>query len=196
MDQSTDQIRREIDLNRQGAAEKIDQIQAQVQDTADQLRSNVQGGVEDTIDSVKGAVDETMQGVKQGIENFDVRQTIEERPLVALGAALISGFVLGGMMGGDDHRRAGGTSYATDPGRVSHARNGGSGSLGQTMRTAMQKTGLDETVSNAAAALIGSVTDQVKDTIDRNFPGFADKMQTARQAPGGLAGKTRETRTV
>jgi len=193
MDQSTDQIRREIDRDRQGAADKLDQIQTQVQDTADQVRSNVQGGVEDTIDTVKGAVEDTVQGVKQGVENFDLRQSIEERPLVALGAALVGGFVLGGMMGGDNHRSGGG-SYATEGSHAAHG--GGSGSLGQTLQAAMRKTGLDDTVSNAAAALIGSVTDQVRETIDRNFPGFADKMQTAQQAPGGFAEKSRETQSV
>jgi ElaB/YqjD/DUF883 family membrane-anchored ribosome-binding protein len=202
MDQSTDQIRQEIDANRQGAAEKIDQLQTQVQDSAQQVRENVQGSVEDTVQTVKGAVDDTVLSVKEGVENFDLRQQIEARPLVSLGAAFIGGFVLGGILGGDDHRQ-GGQQYNGSPQysggqHQQHAdgRDGGSGSLATSVRSAIQKTGLDDTLSNATAALIASVTDQVKETIDRNFPGFTDKMQTAQQAPGGIAEKSREAQSV
>ena len=194
MDQSTDQIRQEIDANRQGAAEKIDQLQTQVQDSAQQVRENVQGSVEDTVQTVKGAVDDTVLSVKEGVENFDLRQQIEARPLVSLGAAFIGGFVLGGILGGDDHRQ-GGQQYNGSQ-QYSGGQHGGSGSLGTSVRSAIQKTGLDDTLSNATAALIASVTDQVKETIDRNFPGFTDKMQTAQQAPGGVAEKSREAQSV
>ena len=51
-------------------------------------------------------------------------------------------------------------------------------------------------ISNAAAAMLGSMTDQLKETLDRNFPGFADKMQTAQEKPGGFAEKARETQST
>lgn len=195
MGQSTDQIRQEIDMNRQNAADKIDQIQSQIENTADQLRSGVQDSAQQVRDQVKGTIDDTVETMKQ---SMDMRQQIEERPLVALGAALVGGFVLGGLMGGDDHERPRG-EYTRHDGNgrdryPSSSQQGGS--LGHTIRSAMQKTGLDDTISNAAAALIGSVTDQVRETIDRNFPGFSDKMQTAQHSPGGFAEKTRETQSV
>ena len=60
------------------------------------------------------------------------------------------------------------------------------------IRTAVQKTGIEDTISNAAAALLGSVTDQLKNTLDQNFPGFADKMTNAQSSSGGFAEKSRE----
>jgi hypothetical protein len=63
-------------------------------------------------------------------------------------------------------------------------------------RSALQKTGLEDTISNAAAAMLGSVTDQLKETLDQNFPGFAGKMQTVQEKPGGFAAKAREAQST
>ncbi len=38
---------------------------------------------------------------------------------------------------------------------------------------------------------MGNVTEQLKESVDRNFPGFADKMSNAQQQPGTLSEKTR-----
>jgi uncharacterized protein YjbJ (UPF0337 family) len=200
MGESTDQIRQEIDQHRTSAAARIDQLQRQVEGTAEGLRSDVQDtaeglitGVQDTAEQVReqvsGVVDDTLQSVK---ENFDLRQTIEQRPLVALGAALIGGFVLGGLTddgGNRQHSSHGGVSTGSHSG-------GGSGSqLGSSLRSAIQKTGIEDTISSAAAAFIGSLGDQLKDTVDRNMPGFADKMQSAKETPGTFADKARETQS-
>ncbi len=184
MGQSTDQIRQEIDQKRDDAAGKIDQLETQVKDTADQLKSGVQDTTEQIIDQVKGTVEDSVETVKQSVQNVDFRQQIEERPLVALGVALVGGFVLGGMMGG------GGQQQSSSGGQRGSSQSGSSMSSG--IRSVVQNTGLEDTFSNAASALVGSLTDQVKDTIDRSFPGFADRMQTTKETPGGFVQKTRE----
>ena len=40
--------------------------------------------------------------------------------------------------------------------------------------------------------MLGSVTEQLKQTMDRNMPGFAEKMDTAKHQPGTVMDKTRE----
>lgn len=201
MGQSTDQIRREIDQSRMDAADKIDQLQTQVQDTAQDVRDNVQGTAEDVIDQVKDTVDETVESVKQ---NLDLRQHIEQRPLLSLGVALVGGFVLGGLTSGsNDHGGHGyqsGQPYRAEggayPGSAYSSHSSGSsassGAVAQGLRTAVQKTGLEETISSAAAALIGSLTDQMKTSLDDHFPGFTSKMETAQESSGDFAKKTRE----
>lgn len=196
MGQSTDQIRQEIDQNRDNAAQKIDQLQSQVQGTADQMRSNVQDTAEQMIDQVKGTVDDTVASVK---ENFDLKKQVEERPLVSLGVALVGGFLLGGLTGGGgghqggqyqgSGRHEGGYQYGEPRQYASHQQ---SGALANGLRSAVQKTGLEDTISNAAAALLGTVTDQLKSTLDQNFPGFADKMGTAQKSSGDFSEKARE----
>ena len=109
---------------------------------------------------------------------------------MSVGAALLGGFVLGSLMGGEEHHRQQSGSYtganSTGSGHdVSGIMNG--------VRGAAQKSGLEDTVSNAAAALMGSVTDQLKDMLDRSFPGFSDKLDTAQHQQGSLADKTRAT---
>jgi len=162
------------------AADKIDQLRDQVQGSADQMRGQVQDTVEQVKDQVKGTVDDTIQTVK---ESIDFKQQIEERPLVALGVAFFGGILLGGMTGGGKQQ----SGYPQSSGNQNSSSGGGSGA----MRSAMQRSGLEDTISNAAAALMGSVTDQLKNTLDKNFPGFADKMQSAQQKPGDFAEKSR-----
>jgi uncharacterized protein YjbJ (UPF0337 family) len=184
MGESTDQIRREIDESRQSAADKIDQIQNQVTGTADQMTASVQETAEHLREQVTGTVEDSIQTVK---ENLDIRQAIEERPLLAVGAALIGGFVLGGLTGGDhDHRPSQGSTMPA----ASHSGASGS-SLGSGLRAAIQKSGIEDTLSNAAAAFVGGLSDQLKETLDRNMPGFADKMSTAQETPGDFADKAR-----
>lgn len=189
MGQSADQIRQEIDQHRDDAADKIDQLQSQVQGTTEQVRDQVQDSVEQVVEQVKGTVDDTIQQVKQSV---DFHKQIEERPLVVLGAAVLGGFFLGGMMGGGG-KGGGNQSQQWGQGSSSSA-NHGSATSG--MRTVIKKSGLEDTISNAGAALLGSVTDQLKSTLDRNFPGFSDKLQTAQSKPGSFAEKAHETQTV
>jgi len=180
-------------------------LQSQVLGTADEMRSNVQGTAEQVIDQVKGTVDDTVESMKQ---SFDLKKQVEERPLVSLGVALVGGFLLGGMTGGGGggHQQrqqyggyyAGGQhegGYQSGEARQysSHQQSGGAGASG--IRSAFQKTGIEDTISNAAAALLGSVTDQLKSTLDQNFPGFADKMNTAQDSSGEFADKTREAQS-
>lgn len=182
MGQSSDELREEINQRRNDAADKIDQLQDQFQSTTDDLRHQA----EETVDQVKGqvrdTVDDTIETVK---EHLDLREQVEERPLVSLGVALIGGFVLGGMLGGggggDRHR----PNYGSEQ---DHA----GGGLGHTMRHAFKSSGLEETFSNAAAAMMGSVTDEVTRVIDRNIPGFSRKMEQARHTSGSTMDKARQ----
>ncbi|HYI26021.1 MAG TPA: hypothetical protein VD767_11480, partial [Thermomicrobiales bacterium] len=138
---------------------------------------------------VTGTMEDTIQTVK---ESFDFRQAIEERPLLAVGAAFIGGFVLGGLTGGEDdhHSRSQGSTSAS-------AMQGGSSgsSLGRGLRAAIQKSGIEDTLSSAAAAFVGGLSDQLKDTLDHNMPGFADKMSTAQENPGDFADKARQAQS-
>lgn len=201
MGQSSDELRQEIDQRRHDAERKINDLQGQIQGTADDLRSQVQGTASDLKSSaqetveelrtqVQGTVEDTLQTVK---ENVDIEHFVQERPLVSLGAALIGGFVLGGMLGGDDDdggHRSSSDSYQHSGERQS--RGGGSSSnLKHQLRSALKSSGLEETFNNATAAMMGSLTEQLKQTVDRNMPGFASKMDTAKQTEGSVMDKSR-----
>ena len=48
-------------------------------------------------------------------------------------------------------------------------------------------------MSNAAAAMMGSVTEQIKGMLDQSFPGFSDKLDTAQNKQGSFTDKARVT---
>jgi ElaB/YqjD/DUF883 family membrane-anchored ribosome-binding protein len=203
MGKSSDQLREEIDAQRNETGAKIDNLQTQLQDqvegtrqqvtdtasqvadTVTHVREEAQAMVSDTVDSVKQSVESSMQ-------NFDLEKMVQERPLVAAGAAMLAGFLLGGMLGGDDN-----SSNRYSGSHSSGAETTGSGSsamgLGHSMREAAKKSGLEDTISNAGAALMGTMTDQLKQMVDRNFPGFSDKLDTAVNQDGSFKEKVSAT---
>lgn len=191
MGKSSDELRQEIDESRRDATAKIDQLQNEVQGTAEDLRTQATGAAEDVREQVNSTVNDTIDSVK---ENVNIEEMVQQRPLVSVGAALIGGFILGGMLGGGG---GGGQSrhsgYSQGGSSSDYSGGSGGGGLGDSVRDAFRKSGLEDTMSNATAALISSVTDQVKDTMDRNMPGFADRMDTAKDTDGSVMDKTRRT---
>jgi ElaB/YqjD/DUF883 family membrane-anchored ribosome-binding protein len=191
MGQSSDQLRQEIDQHRHDAERKINDLQGTIEGTADDLKVQAQSTVEDVKHQVQDTVDETVRTVT---ENVDIEGFVRERPLVSLGAALIGGFVLGGMLDSSRGSSSSSRSYEYS-GERSGMTGGGSSSGGSdisgTIRNVFKSSGLEDTVNNAAAAMMGSVTEQLKQTMDRNMPGFANKMDTAKHTDGTVMDKSR-----
>lgn len=190
MGQSSDEIRQEINQHRNDAASKIDQLQSQVQGTSDDLQQQAKDTAEQVRNQVQGTVEDTIETVK---ENIDLQQQVQERPLVALGAALIGGFVLGGILGGGQSQSSHGGRSNDYSGGNAQSGSGSGSKITDSVRDMVKKSGLEETFSNATAAMMGSVTEQIKDTLDRNMPGFAEKMDTAKQEQGSVTDKSRVT---
>ena len=168
MGQSADQLREEIAAKREDAAQKIDAIQAQVEGTVQQVQETVQ----DTVEQVK--------------QSFDVRHQIEQRPLLALGAALLAGFAFGSITGGGGDGQPPPAS-SSGPSQLPAYRPRHSGVSGLLQR-AVKEAGLEDAVTNAASALLATVTDKVKATIGEAVPGVAAKVQHA--PPRGNGGTT------
>lgn len=165
MGQTADELRQEIDSKRQDASQKIEQIEQKVTGTADQVKEQV------------------MQTKDQVMQTFDWRQQVQERPLVAVGAAFLGGVVLGNIMGGDDHDRYRGsdssfnTVQSQERGMGSTA---GGGGMMASIRHAAKSSGLEETVGGMAAGLMGTLSDRMKKYADEVFPGMAEKIQGAK----------------
>lgn len=191
MGKSSDQLRQEIDQQRADAGAKIDHLQQQVEGQIEGTREQVVEGVEHMRDEAQAMVTDTVDSMKQSIENLDIERHVQERPLASVGAALLGGFVLGAVLGGDDHSR-----HQQSSGYSGASSSGGGHDMSGMMngiRSAAKKSGLEDTVSNAAAALMGSVTEQVKGMLEQSFPGFSDKLDTALHEQGSLTDKARAT---
>jgi ElaB/YqjD/DUF883 family membrane-anchored ribosome-binding protein len=193
MGKSSDQLREEIDQQREDAGARIDHLQQQVEDTIEGTREQVVDTAEQVRDDAKAMVTDTVDSVKQSVENLDIERYVQERPLMSVGAALVGGFILGGLLGGDDHHQQ---RSSTNYGGGDSGQSRGGPDMGGMMhgiRSAAKKSGLEDTVSNAAAAMMGSVTEQLKGMLDQSFPGFSEKLDTAQQKQGAFTDKAKAT---
>jgi ElaB/YqjD/DUF883 family membrane-anchored ribosome-binding protein len=163
MGQTADQLRQEVDQKRDDAAQKIDQIQAKVDGATQQVK--------DTVDDAK-------QQVKDA---FDLRKQIEENPLLALGAALAGGFILGGVLGDDDrddHR------YPRDDGgprTAPYRPQSSSSGVRDSIRKAAKSTGLEDTLNTMVASFMGALGDRVRAIGEEAFPNLMPQQGGGRQ---------------
>ncbi|HEX5500044.1 MAG TPA: hypothetical protein VFX03_12490, partial [Thermomicrobiales bacterium] len=100
MGQTADQLREEIAAKREDAAAKIDRIEAKVQQIPQIARETVDASMLQARASVG-------EQVNQMAQKFDLRQQVQERPLLALGAAMAGGWLLGKLTedNGETNRR-------------------------------------------------------------------------------------------
>ncbi len=194
MGKSSDQLREEIDQQRADAGAKIDHLQHQVESQVDGAREQVMDTAEQVRDEASAMVTDTVDSMKQSIENFDFERHVQERPLASVGAALLGGFLLGAVLGGDDDHRRHQQSVSYNGGQ-GHDHGGGPdvSGMANAVRSAAKKSGLEDTISNAGAALMGSVTEQLKGMLDQSFPGFSEKLDTAQHKQGSFTDKSRAT---
>lgn len=141
MGQTADQLRQEVDQKREEASSKIEQIEQHVADTAQQVK-----------------------------QSLDWRHQVEEKPLVALGAALLGGVLLGGVIGGGDK----GSSHG---GNGSGGSGSDSGGITNAIRNAAKSSGIEETVQHFAGAALGALGDRLREVTEQSFPGIIDKIQ-------------------
>jgi hypothetical protein len=137
--------------------------------TADQLRHELgreRNGLTRDVDRIE----------EQVKSSFDVKRKIDENPLLAVGLAVAGGFLLGAMVGGKQRRASGaGASWsgpAAGPGIAGAVRAG----LTESLRRGAG-TSVDDALTTITAALTAVLTDQAKELLDRNLPGFADRYE-------------------
>ena len=156
MGTTTDELRQQVDADRSNAEEKINKIQEQV------------------LDSTQMIQDKATETVQQVKEQFDWRQQVNERPIMAAGAAMIGGMILGKMTSGGDHRSSGSTS-----GTNSGASGSGGGIITGSLQSAFQRSGL---------------TDQIESTMDDFFANVASRMKDMTKNMTDMSGQDQSNR--
>jgi ElaB/YqjD/DUF883 family membrane-anchored ribosome-binding protein len=175
MGETADQLRQQVDQKRDDASQKIEQIEQQVMNTAHQVEQKVT----DTAQQVK--------------DKLDWRQQVEERPLLSLGAALIGGMVLGGIMGKDSNHQSSGQHFSTSTHTGATSPQMGAASSGgvtNALRNAARDSGLDDTIQRFASNAFSSITERVREMTDDAFPGMIDKIQKVTDKGSASSGST------
>jgi ElaB/YqjD/DUF883 family membrane-anchored ribosome-binding protein len=173
MGQTTDELKANVDSSREAATQKIEAIQDQVMDTVHQAEQKVT----DTAQQVK--------------EKLDWRTQVEQRPLMAIGAAFIGGILLGNMTGkdgGGQHSYRGG-DYAS-PSSGAMQSGGQMSGLTNSIRNAAKDSGLDDTIQNLANGVFTMLGDRVKGMAEQYAPGIADQlgMSSSSKSDGSSSG--------
>lgn len=110
---------------------------------------------------------------------------IEQHPLLAIGAGLIGGLVIGGRGGDDDHKHRSNSyqshySPAQSEGSSDASRSAsGSGTVaaaGGIMGLA-QQSGLMQTIQDAADQMMRTANDRAKSSLSEFVPGFDDQLK-------------------
>jgi len=193
MGETADDVRQEIDNKRQDATDKIEQLEQKVTGAADQVMQTKEQVKEQVVQTKEQVVDSVMQA-KDQVMQFDWRQQVDQKPLVALGAAFIGGIVLCGITGGDDDRDRYRTRVTPSYGSTStygagsnypaigepgSAAGSGGGGLMASIRNAAKNSGFEDTINGMASSFMSTLSDRIKQVANDTFPGMADKL------PGG-----------
>jgi len=158
MGTTTDELRQQVDADRSSAEEKINKIQEQVLDSTQMIQEKAT---------------ETVQQVK---EQFDWRRQVNDRPLMAAGAAMIGGMMLGKMTSGGDHRSSGSTS-----GVSSGSSGSSSGIITGSLRSAFQRSGLTEQIESTMDGFFSNVASRMKD-MTKNMTDMSGQDQSNRNS--------------
>jgi hypothetical protein len=159
---SASEIGQELEQTRSDAAEKIEKIEQQVTQSAESVK-----------------------------ESLDWRHQVEQRPLMALGTAFLSGLMLGELTNGDQHK-APQYSYNGASGNAYQTRGSSSqGGMTDAVRHAARASGADDAISSAAAALLSTAGQRIKDVIDETYPGFLERYERSKTASGGVSERIR-----
>ena len=123
----------------QTVKETVAEAKDAVTETVDSVKDTVTGTVEavkDTVTAVKDTVHETIGAVKDTVKGgvdfvkdlLDIPKQTERHPWLVMGGAVLSGFVLGRLLGGGRRREAASIpatmSEAAEPARAPASRNG------------------------------------------------------------------------
>ncbi len=171
---------------------------SKVQSVASDAKSAVQGAVSDPAgaahdiaDKAKSAAESVTSAAPETLSR--VKEWITAHPMVAVGAGLIGGIVLGGSGGGNHHHHHyhgdSGADQHTSGGngsQSSHSSGGSGGSGGQQAASGLlgmvQQTGLLDTVTQVADRLMKSANGHAAELMRQRVPGFDEQM---RQKTGG-----------
>ncbi len=190
------------------ASGATDKAKGVVSDASSKLQgaaSDAKSKVQDVVSDPSGAVHEVSEKAKSAAGSVSsaapetlsrVKDWITAHPMVAVGAGLIGGIVLGGSGGGSHHHH----HYHGESGSEQHS-SGGNGSQPSdasgghqapgSLLGMVQQTGLLDAITQQADRLMKSANGHAAELMRQRVPGFDDQMrQKTGSSPVPPAGST------
>jgi len=151
--------------------------------TADQLRDEVEQAREAATQKIEDIEEKVTNAAEQVKEQFDWRHQVDDKPLMAVGAAFIGGMVLGGLTGGDHHdghdhdyssSQSSGVRYQSVQHNESH---GGISGMADAIRSAAKSSGFDDAIHHVADAALGTLGERIRHYADEMLSGSSSKRE-------------------
>jgi hypothetical protein len=217
LQQNIEETRHDIEETRASMSEKLELLEERVRGTLEETKTAVDDIVESvkgTVDETVGAVRETVDGAKSTVENivgnvketmddtvtmvkqsFDIRYQVDQHPWLMLGASVVTGSVLAGLLyrsraargssayathtqnsssAEDASRKAGLTAMYTVAGDEDFTENAGPAAQSQTQKQQNWGNALgvfqEEFVDVIKNAVMGTVAGTMREMIRQNMP--------------------------
>ena len=171
MDKRSDDIRQDIEQTRASLDTKLDMLQSKASEAVDQTK-----------------------------QLFDVNHQVNERPWLALGAALLAGYVVGNLGGGENDAPSYNVANRSQTGAAydynQHADSGPS-----TMDTIKEKgrdffAQFDDEIDMLKAAAMGALTTFVRDAASEAVPGLRSQIDRVMKERGMDTGSSSAIRST
>ena len=165
MDKRSDDIRQDIEQTRASLDSKLDLLQNKASEAVDQTK-----------------------------QLFDVNHQVNERPWLALGAALLAGYVVGNLGNGEDDAPISNGANRSQMG-VAYDYNQHADSGPSTMDTIKEKgrdflSQFDDEIDMLKAAAMGALTTFVRDAAREAVPGIGNQIDRLLKERGMSTGTT------
>ncbi len=188
-----------------GAAVKAKSVASDASSKVQSAASDARGKVQDAVSDPAGAAHDLAATAKSAADSVTsaapealsrVKEWITAHPMVAVGAGLVGGIVLGGSGGGSQHHH----HYHGDNGSNQHSAGNGSQSSHASgdhqapggLLGMVQQTGLLDILTQNADRLMKSANGHASELMRQRVPGFDEQMRqkTGAPPPGAPAGGT------
>jgi len=137
MGKSASEIDQELEQTRSDAAEKIEKIEQQVTQSAESVK-----------------------------QSLDWRYQVQQRPLMALGTAFLGGLMFGEVTNSDQHESARNRYNGDSSSSYEPRGNSDQGGVSGAVRHVARASGADDAISSAAAAMMSTAGQRIKDVIE------------------------------
>ena len=180
-----------------GAVEKAKSVASDASGKAQSAASDVKGAVQSAVSDPAGAAHDVAEKAKSAADSVtaaapqtlsQVKDWITAHPMVAIGAGLVGGIVLGGSGGGGQHHH----HYHGDGGSNQHGSGGSGSQSSQSSQSShassghqapggllgiIQQAGLLDIVTQSADRLMKSANGHAAELMRQRVPGFDEQMR-------------------
>ena len=187
-----------------GAADKAKSVAVDASSNVQSAVSDAKSTVQDAVSDPSGAAQDVAEKVKSAAPETlsRAKDWVTAHPLVAVGAGLIGGMVLGGSGGGGSqhhhhyHGDSGSDQHASGSNQSESSKSSGGQQATGGLLGIIQQTGLLEIVTQSADRLMKTANTHAAELMRQRVPGFDEQLSQKTGSSAAVAASTPPVRVV